>query len=60
MSVDITGRSASEIAADLRERIERGQLQPGDVLAPVRTLAAELGVNRNTVVAAYQIGRAHV
>ncbi|KZE37676.1 aminotransferase class I/II-fold pyridoxal phosphate-dependent enzyme [Microbacterium sp. T32] len=55
MSVDITGRSASEIAADLRERIERGQLQPGDVLAPVRTLAAELGVNRNTVVAAYRL-----
>ncbi|MGC0370852.1 aminotransferase class I/II-fold pyridoxal phosphate-dependent enzyme [Microbacterium sp. SLBN-111] len=55
MSVDITGRSASEIAADLRERIERGQLQPGDALAPVRTLAAELGVNRNTVVAAYRL-----
>lgn len=55
MSVEITGRSASEIAADLRERIERGQLQPGDVLAPVRTLAAELGVNRNTVVAAYRL-----
>lgn len=55
MSVDITGRSASEIATDLRERIERGQLQPGDALAPVRALAAELGVNRNTVVAAYRL-----
>ncbi|WP_022879088.1 aminotransferase class I/II-fold pyridoxal phosphate-dependent enzyme [Microbacterium sp. B19] len=55
MSVDITGRSASEIAADLRQRIERGQLQPGDALAPVRALAAELGVNRNTVVAAYRL-----
>ncbi|RWR19683.1 aminotransferase class I/II-fold pyridoxal phosphate-dependent enzyme, partial [Microbacterium enclense] len=54
MSVDITGRSASEIAAGLRERIERGHLPPGDALPPVRTLATELGVNRNTVVAAYR------
>ncbi|SIR56602.1 aminotransferase class I/II-fold pyridoxal phosphate-dependent enzyme [Microbacterium sp. RURRCA19A] len=55
MDVDITGRSASEIAAGLRERIERGQLQPGDALPPVRTLAVDLGVNRNTVVAAYRL-----
>ncbi|CAH0192114.1 aminotransferase class I/II-fold pyridoxal phosphate-dependent enzyme [Microbacterium sp. Bi128] len=55
MSVNITGRSASEISADLRERIERGHLQSGDALPSVRALAAELGVNRNTVVAAYRM-----
>lgn len=54
MSVDIAGRSASEISADLRSRIERGDLRPGDALPPVRQLAADLGVNRNTVVAAYR------
>ncbi|WZH36475.1 MAG: aminotransferase class I/II-fold pyridoxal phosphate-dependent enzyme [Microbacterium enclense] len=54
MTIDITGRSASGIAADLRERIERGELAPGTLLPPVRTVAADLGVNRNTVVAAYR------
>ncbi|MDF2992376.1 MAG: transcriptional regulator containing a DNA-binding domain and an aminotransferase domain [Microbacterium sp.] len=54
MTIDMTGRSASGIAADLRERIERGELAPGTLLPPVRTVAADLGVNRNTVVAAYR------
>ncbi|MDT0118143.1 aminotransferase class I/II-fold pyridoxal phosphate-dependent enzyme [Microbacterium sp. PRF11] len=54
MSIDITGRSASEIAADLRTRIERGELSPGTLLPSVRAVAADLGVNRNTVVAAYR------
>lgn len=54
MTIDITGRSASEIATGLRTRIERGELPPGTLLPPVRTLAAERGVNRNTVVAAYR------
>jgi len=54
MTIDMTGRSASGIAADLRERIERGDLAPGTLLPSVRAVAAELGVNRNTVVAAYR------
>lgn len=54
MSIDIAGRSAQEITSDLREHIERGTLRPGDALPSVRALAAELGVNRNTVVAAYR------
>ena len=54
MDLDISGRSASEIADSLRARIERGDLHPGDILPPVRSLADELGVNRNTVVAAYR------
>ncbi|WP_341999500.1 aminotransferase class I/II-fold pyridoxal phosphate-dependent enzyme [Microbacterium sp. LWH7-1.2] len=54
MNLDISGRSASEIADSLRARVERGELHPGDTLPPVRSLADELGVNRNTVVAAYR------
>ncbi|MDQ1177854.1 MULTISPECIES: aminotransferase class I/II-fold pyridoxal phosphate-dependent enzyme [unclassified Microbacterium] len=54
MTIDMTGRSASGIAADLRERIERGELSPGTLLPSVRAVAADLGVNRNTVVAAYR------
>jgi len=54
MTIDMTGRSASGIAADLRERIERGELAPGTLLPSIRAVAADLGVNRNTVVAAYR------
>jgi GntR family transcriptional regulator/MocR family aminotransferase len=48
-------RIARVIAAD----IERGRLRPGERLPASRVLAAELGVNRNTVVAAYDELRAH-
>lgn len=54
MELDISGRSAADIAASLRGLIERGSLRPGDGLPPVRTLADSLGVNRNTAVAAYR------
>ncbi|MFF2369484.1 aminotransferase class I/II-fold pyridoxal phosphate-dependent enzyme [Agromyces sp. NPDC058110] len=54
MIVDIEGRSASEIAESLRTLIERGALRPGDALPPVRALAEQLGVNRNTAVSAYR------
>ncbi len=54
MTLEITGRSAAEIAASVREGIERGLLGPGESLPSVRTLADELGVNRNTAVAAYR------
>ena len=37
----------------LRARVARGELKPGDRLSPVRELAAELGVNVNTVARAY-------
>ena len=34
--------------------LERGDLPPGAALPPVRALAEQLGVNRNTAVAAYR------
>ena len=54
MTIDIRGSSASEIADSLRALVERGGLRSGDALPPVRTLAESLGVNRNTVAAAYR------
>lgn len=50
----IRGTTAAEIARSIRSSIEEGVLSPGDGLPPVRDLAAALGVNRNTVVAAYR------
>jgi DNA-binding transcriptional MocR family regulator len=50
----ITGTTAAEISASVRGLVERGELAPGDLLPPVRTLAERLGVNRNTAVAAYR------
>ncbi|WP_197061033.1 aminotransferase class I/II-fold pyridoxal phosphate-dependent enzyme [Microbacterium mangrovi] len=54
MTLAITGRTASEIADSVRGLVERGVLSPGEPLPPVRALAAKLGVNRNTAVAAYR------
>lgn len=54
MSDEITGTTAAEIATSVRELRERGVLAPGASLPPVRELAARLGVNRNTTVAAYR------
>lgn len=54
MSDDITGTTAAEIADSVRGLRDRGALPPGTVLPPVRELAATLGVNRNTAVAAYR------
>lgn len=41
------------VAGEIAESIRRGSLQPGDRIPSSRALAAQLGVNRNTVVAAY-------
>ncbi|TWV56110.1 aminotransferase class I/II-fold pyridoxal phosphate-dependent enzyme [Streptomyces misionensis] len=50
----IEGRGAAEIAADVERAVGAGQLRPGQSLPPMRELAAELGVNPNTVAAAYR------
>lgn len=47
------GGSAVQIAEQIGAQIKRGDLQPGDLLPPVRQLAGELGVNPNTVASAY-------
>jgi DNA-binding transcriptional regulator YhcF (GntR family) len=43
-----------QIARQIRARIAAGDLVPGALLPPVRTLASDLGVNLNTVARAYR------
>lgn len=54
MSDHITGTTAADIADSVRGLRDRGVLRAGSPLPPVRELAATLGVNRNTAVAAYR------
>ncbi|MGW2898801.1 GntR family transcriptional regulator [Streptomyces sp. NPDC001212] len=54
----IEGRRAAEIAASIERAVGSGDLEPGQPLPPMRELAAELGVNPNTVAAAYRTLRA--
>lgn len=48
------GSTIREIYQSLRAAIEGGDLAEGDALPTMRDLAGRLGVNRNTVAAAYQ------
>ncbi|MGR8011784.1 aminotransferase class I/II-fold pyridoxal phosphate-dependent enzyme [Streptomyces hypolithicus] len=50
----ISGRGASEIAASVERGVGSGALEPGQLLPPMRELAGDLGVNANTVAAAYR------
>ncbi|WP_399922499.1 aminotransferase class I/II-fold pyridoxal phosphate-dependent enzyme [Streptomyces kanamyceticus] len=50
----ITGRRAADIAASVERAVGDGGLEPGQLLPPMRELAARLGVNPNTVAAAYR------
>lgn len=50
----IEGRGAAEIAASVERAVGDGRLEPGQLLPPMRELAATLGVNPNTVAAAYR------
>ncbi|MFF9689670.1 aminotransferase class I/II-fold pyridoxal phosphate-dependent enzyme [Streptomyces sp. NPDC014623] len=50
----ISGRRASDIAASVESGVASGELGPGHVLPPLRELASLLGVNPNTVAAAYR------
>jgi DNA-binding transcriptional MocR family regulator len=44
-----------QIANYIQKRIAYGEYPPGTILPPERTLAKELGVNRGTVVTAYDV-----
>jgi DNA-binding transcriptional MocR family regulator len=50
----IEGVNAAEIVDSVRDLISQGELQDGTLLPPVRALAGRLGLNRNTVAAAYR------
>ncbi|MFF5480537.1 aminotransferase class I/II-fold pyridoxal phosphate-dependent enzyme [Streptomyces sp. NPDC012935] len=50
----IEGRRAADIASSVERAVGAGDLEPGQLLPPMRDLAAELGVNPNTVAAAYR------
>lgn len=52
--MNIHGKTAAQIFDSVRALVQSQQLQPGASLPPVRELAVELGVNRNTVAAAYR------
>ena len=41
-----------QVAAEIRRALADGEARPGERLPPARDLAAELGVNRNTVLRA--------
>lgn len=57
MPVQYTGTGAESIAANIEAAISRGALPPGAALPPIRELAAQVGVNANTVAAAYRLLR---
>ncbi|MEU0146279.1 aminotransferase class I/II-fold pyridoxal phosphate-dependent enzyme [Streptomyces sp. NPDC006288] len=50
----ISGQRASDIARSVERGVASGDLAPGHVLPPMRELALQLGVNPNTVAAAYR------
>jgi DNA-binding transcriptional MocR family regulator len=50
----IKGRRAADISASIEQAVGAGALQPGQLLPPIRELAEQLGVNPNTVAAAYR------
>ncbi|WP_191878165.1 aminotransferase class I/II-fold pyridoxal phosphate-dependent enzyme [Streptomyces filipinensis] len=50
----IEGRGAAEIAASVERAVGIGDLRAGQSLPPMRELAVRLGVNPNTVAAAYR------
>lgn len=50
----LTGTGAESIAASVERAISQGALAPGEALPPIRELASQLGVNANTVAAAYR------
>src|SRR3954452_24581303 len=54
-STGIGGTTVAGIAGSVRDLVGMGRLRGGDALPPIRSLAQDLGVNRNTVAAAYRV-----
>jgi GntR family transcriptional regulator len=56
LTIDTASRKPiyEQLADGLKEMIARGELREGVNLPPVRQLAADLGVNLNTVAVAYR------
>ncbi len=59
MNLEIDFRSGLpiylQVVEQIKERIARGKITPGDQLPTVRSLALELRVNFNTIARAYRI-----
>lgn len=51
---EIKGKTSQDIQNSIRELIQNGILNEGELLPNIRALAIELEVNRNTVAAAYK------
>jgi|MudIll2142460700_1097286.scaffolds.fasta_scaffold140240_2 DNA-binding transcriptional regulator YhcF (GntR family) len=45
----------AQIARQIRSRVATGEIAPGTMLPPVRSVATDLGVNLNTVARAYRV-----
>jgi len=56
LAIDTAARTPiyQQVAEGIRALIARGDLKPGAPLPPVRQLAADLGVNLNTIAVAYR------
>lgn len=59
MKIDRTESTAvfEQVAAEIRRAILDGEAKPGERLPPAKDLAAELGVNTNTVLRALRLLR---
>jgi GntR family transcriptional regulator len=59
MKIDRSDSTAvfAQVAAEIRRAILDGEARPGERLPPARDLAAELGVNTNTVLRALRLLR---
>lgn len=54
VSLDSPTPLGEQIRGEIRDAIARGEARPGESLPTVRQLAADLGVNLNTVARAYR------
>lgn len=54
IDLDAPEALGEQVRAEIREAIARGEVRPGESLPTVRQLAADLGINLNTVARAYR------